>query len=266
MMLLDFYSGSHGHFLEYLINVYIFQCPRVDNIFTSMGTSHGIFKDTGYMDSRIIVAGHYSEFNLQTTDPTSVVQIQISSEYGKAIYQINVDCRAGDIPTEKKKQNLPTNIQLTPHLLQNDYFSKLKFPEYGYKIPGNWRWSNPVCIYEFPMESLFDLTALYSEMSKLSNFLNHSWNPDASLAKVWSEFIEANHGVQAWKKCKNILEIGLSNNPLDFDCTPWEQALLNLMTQQAIGCLLCETNDFPKNTQEIYQIIHQHIKTFDNQY
>jgi hypothetical protein len=265
MILLDFYSGSHGHFLEYLVNVYIFRCPRVDKIFTKLGTSHGIRKDVDYMDSRIVVAGHYSEFNIPTVDPASVIRLQINTDYGKTIYQINVDCRAGDIPVEKKKQNIPNNIQLTPHLLRNDYFSKLKFLEYGYKMPGNWRWSESACIYDFPMESLFDLTALYSEMNKLSNFLNHSWNPDASLTTVWNEFITANHGVQALKKCKNILEMGLANNPMEFDCTPWEQAILNLMAQQSVGCLLDETS-FPTNTQEIYQTINRYIETFDNQF
>jgi hypothetical protein len=265
-MILDFYSGSHGHFLEYLINAYIFRCPRVDKIFTKLGTSHGIRKDADYMNGRIVVAGHYSEFNIPTADPVSVIRLQINTDYGKTIYQINVDCRAGDIPVEKKKQNIPDNIQSTPHLLRNDYFSKLKFPEHGYKIPGDWRWSDSARIYDFPMESLFDLTTLYSEMCKLSIFLNHSWNPDASLTTVWNEFIETNHGVLAWKKCKNIMEMGLSNNPMEFDCTAWEQALLNLMSQQSIGCLLDETNDFPKNTQEIYQIIQQHIETFDIQF
>jgi hypothetical protein len=265
-MILDFYSGSHGHFLEYLINVYIFRCPRVDKIFTKLGTSHGIRQDACYQDSRIIVAGHYSEFNMPTADPASVVRIQINTDYGKAIYQINVDCRAGDIPTEKKKQNIPASIQLTPQFLQNDYFSKLKFLEHGYKMPGDWRWSESARIYDFPMESLFDLTTLYSEMYKLSNFLDHSWNPDASLVKIWKKFIETNHGVQSWKKCKNILEMSLANTPLEFDCTAWEQALLNLMLQQSVGCLLAETNDFPKNTQEIYQIMQQHIETFDIQF
>jgi hypothetical protein len=195
-----------------------------------------------------------------------VVRIQVNNDYGNIIYQINVDCRAGDIPVEKKKQNIPVDIQSSPHLLQNDYFSKLKFPEYGYKMPGNWRWSDTACVYDFPMESLFDLTTLYAEMHKLSNFLNHSWNPDASLTKVWNEFIETNHGVQAWKKCKNILEMGLANKPMEFDCTPWERALLNLMVQQSVGCLLDETNGFPKNAQEIYQTIQHYIETFDNQF
>jgi hypothetical protein len=266
MILLDFYSGSHGHFLEYLINVYIFRCPKVDKIFTSLGTSHGIRADPDYMRSRSIVAGHYSEFNIPTIDPTSVVRIQCNTDYSKIIYQINVDCRAGDIPAEKKKQNIPTNIQLNPQSLQNDYFSKLKFEGYEYKLPGDWRWSDSACVYDFPMESLFDLTALYFEMRKLSNFLDHSWNPDTSLVNIWKKFIETNHGVQSWKKCKNILEMSLANTPLEFDCTAWEQALLNLMLQQSIGCLIEETNNFPKNTQEIYQIIQQHIETFDIQF
>ena len=266
MILLDFYSGSHGHFLEYLINVYIFRCPRVDKIFTNLGTSHGIRNSSDYMNSRLIVAGHYSEFNIQTGDPTSVVRIQLNSEYSKAIYQINVDCRAGDIPTEKKKQDIPANIQSIPHLLRNDYFSKLKFPEYGYIMPEEWRWSDSARIYDFPMESLFDLTTLYSEMHKLSNFLNHSWNPDISLASIWKEFIDANHGVQAWKKCKNILEMSLANTPMVFTCTPWEEALLTLLVEQSIGAILFKTNDFPQNTQEICQAIQQYIDTFDIQY
>jgi hypothetical protein len=266
MMLLDFYAGSHGHFLEYLINVYIFRCPRVDKIFTKLGTSHGIRKDACYQDSRIIVAGHYSEFNVPVADPISVVRIQIDTDYSKTIYQINVDCRAGDIPVEEKRKNIPNDIRLTPQLLQNDYFSKLKFPEYGYKTPNNWRWSDSARIYNFPMESLFDLTTLYSEMHKLSNFLDHSWNPDASLAKIWNEFIKTNHGVQAWKKCKNILEMSLSNTPMEFDCTPWEQALLNLMLQQSVGCLLAETDNFPQNTEKIHQTIQQYIETFDIQF
>lgn len=265
-MLLDFYSGSHGHFLEYLINVYIFRCPRVDKIFTKLGTSHGIRKNTSYQDSRIIIAGHYSELNIPAPDPTSVVRIQVDTDYEKIIYQINVDCRAGDIPAEKKKQNIPAEIRSSPQLLRNDYFSKLKFPEYGYKIPGDWRWSNSANIYDFPMESLFDLTTLYSEMRKLSNFLNHSWNPDVSLVKIWNEFIEANHGVQAWKKCKNILEMSLANSPMEFNCSLWEQALLNLMLEQSIGCALFNIDNFPQNTQEIHQAIQQYIETFDSRF
>jgi hypothetical protein len=30
---LDFFSGSHGHFLEYVINTWLFKGPCVDNIF-----------------------------------------------------------------------------------------------------------------------------------------------------------------------------------------------------------------------------------------
>jgi hypothetical protein len=266
MMLLDFYAGSHGHFLEYLINVYIFRCPRVDKIFTNLGTSHGIRKDAGYQDSRIIIAGHYSESNCLTSCPSVVIRLQIDSPKGQAIYQINVDCRAGDIPSEKKKEYISAEIQSSPCLLRNDYFSKLAIPEFGYGLPSNWRWTDSARIYNFPMESLFDLTALYSEMRSLSNFLNHSWNPDLSLPAIWNEFIAKNHGVQAWTKCKNILETALADKSLEIVCTPYEEALLNLMLKQTIGTPLFETDEFPKNTQEIYRAIQQYIQTFDIQF
>ena len=39
--LLDFWDGPHGHFLEYVINCWIFDCPRVPNLFTHTRACHG---------------------------------------------------------------------------------------------------------------------------------------------------------------------------------------------------------------------------------
>jgi hypothetical protein len=67
MIAIDFYSGSHGHFLEYVINTYIFKGSKIKNIFTDLGTSHLIRDDISYMDQRMVEARHYSEFNLILT-------------------------------------------------------------------------------------------------------------------------------------------------------------------------------------------------------
>jgi hypothetical protein len=38
--LIDFHGATHGHFLEYIINTWIYQGSRVDNVFTELGTCH----------------------------------------------------------------------------------------------------------------------------------------------------------------------------------------------------------------------------------
>ena len=87
---LDFFSGSHGHFLEYVINTWLFKGPRVNNIFNALGASHRIRSNSKYMVDRVVTAKHYSEFNINNDIPDQVIRISISHDYAKWIYQINI--------------------------------------------------------------------------------------------------------------------------------------------------------------------------------
>lgn len=266
--LLDFYSGSHGHFLEYLINTYIFRKPKVKNIFTELGTSHGIREDQTYMKNRVIKDGHYTEFNYPADTPDKLIRITINTAMEKVVYQINVDSRAGEIPQDKKMELMADKFKKNTAMLRNNYYSKLTDVEHGYPLPTNWRWTD-VPGFEIPMGSLYNLNELYSSLKQSAEFLSHSFNPDPSLVELWQKFINLNQGVQIWKKCSNLVENALAAQECAFSSSVQEQALINYLLTQTIGICsgpLFDSNDYPQNTLELFQEIHSYITQFDNRF
>lgn len=269
MIALDFFSGSHGHFLEYLVNTYIFRGPKVNNSLTELGTSHNIRTDVEYMNFRLVEAGHYSEFNLITdvpSQPSQVIRISIDTEIEKICYQINVFFRAGDIPAENKLLQIPQHIRSQKNLLRNDLYSKLI--DHGYPTPNEWQWNN-VENFVFPMGAMYNINDLYQTLNRLSYFLGHSFNPDDSLCQLWQQFMEKNHGWIYWKKVNELLEKILSNTDFEFESDVWTQALINYLLTKIIGINngpLHSNDDYPTNTSVIYQIIQQHIDDFDQKF
>jgi hypothetical protein len=265
---LDFFSGSHGHFLEYVINTWLFKGPRVKNIFNSLGTSHYIRSDSKYMSNRVVTAKHYSEFNIDPNTPDQVIRVSILDDYAKWIYQVNVIERAGDIPAEKKNKEIPDTIKNIPHVFRNNWYSKFNFEENGYVYPGNWRWQE-IPAFDFPMESLFDITEFYRVLYKLSNFLNTTFVPDHELAQLLESFLLKNQGWQSYSKCKTIVHESLTGNNIDFDSNICEQALINSMLTQTIGVFdgeLFDSDSYPSNTSQLWNLIDQHLKTFDQRF
>jgi hypothetical protein len=267
MILLDFYSGSHGHFLEYVINTYIFKGPRVEQVFTDLGTSHGTKKHSSYKASKIIHCGHYTEFDLKpAADPSQLVRICIDSDFEKTVYQINVMHRAGDIPVEKKIENIDRYTRNDAAKLRNNYLSKLN--DTGYHVPNIWRWDNTP-YYEFPMGCFYDLCDFYSELYRLARFLNHTFNPDQSLTELWQEFMQKNQGWQCWNQAQTLLAKTLSNTDHEFLSDVWTQAVLNFLLTKCVGIYdgeLFENPAYPTNTQLIYSIVQQHLQDFDKHY
>jgi len=265
---LDFFSGSHGHFVEYVINTWLFKGPRVKNIFNMLGASHCIRLDSEYMFNRVVTAKHYSEFNVKSDSPDQVVRISISDDYAKWIYQINVVERAGDIPAKKKNKEIPDIVRNIPHAFRDNWYSKFNFEENGYVYPSNWRWQE-IPSFVFPMESLFDITELYSVLYELSNFLNTTFVPDHELAQLVESFLLKNQGWQTYLKCKNIVHDSLLGNNIEFDVNICEQALINSMLTHTIGIFdgeLFGSDEYPSNTLQLWNQIEHHLKTFDQRF
>jgi|APSaa5957512622_1039677.scaffolds.fasta_scaffold81231_2 hypothetical protein len=59
-IVLDFSPSLHGHFLEYIVNVYIFGLPKIENIFNSSGAAHVIDTNKPYQRSKVVHGNHYS--------------------------------------------------------------------------------------------------------------------------------------------------------------------------------------------------------------
>lgn len=268
MIHLDFFSGSHGHFLEYVINTWLFKGPRVTNIFTTLGSSHMIRRNADYMDHRIIVADHYSEFNRPCKLPSKIVRITINQDWANWIYQINVLARAGDIPLEKKLELTSETVRNTPQALRNEWYAKFTQSDHMYTLPGNWNFPE-VLAYDFPMESLFDHTEFYKELYRLSSYLEITFTPDQELADLLTEFWSKNQGWNHYVQAKQIVSDVLTGVDNTFASNTISQALINSLLSNAVGIFdgeLFDSDSYPLDTKTIWAIVEHHLKTFDSKF
>ena len=268
MIYLDFFSGSHGHFLEYVINTWLFKGPRVPHVFTSGGTSHGIRSDQMYMQHRMIQAAHYSEFDIALYNPSKLVKISINQPWAKWIYQINVVARAGDIPLEKKITQVPESVRNDPSQYRNDWYAKFNFADNGYNLPGNWT-KPELASYDFPMESLFDTVEFYTELYKLADFLETTFVPDQELSVLLVEFLNKNQGWQYYTKSKQLVAFAFAGKKVEFTSDEILQALINSMLSACVGVFdgkLFDQVTYPSDTLDLSASISEHLQTFDQRF
>jgi hypothetical protein len=261
---LDFFAETHGHFLEYVINTWLFDGPRVENIFTPLGTCHLAMRNKNYVDNRAVKARHYSQFNFECDDPDQLIRVSISDDYANWIYQINRIERAGAVQAEKLNRNIPERIRKTSHLYRNNWYAKFNFEKHAYLNSCDWRWNDTV-FFDFPMESLFEVTDFYQTLYQLSTFLNTKFVPDVELSKLVENFLKINPGWQSYIKCKKIVEATLANIDLDFECTIAEQALINSLLTRSVGIFdgeLFHSDDYPNKTSHMWKLIDHQLKNF----
>jgi hypothetical protein len=268
MVYLDFFSGSHGHFLEYVINTWLFKGPRVSNIFTEHGSCHRIRNDTEYMAHRIVKSAHYTEFNILQNVPNKLIRININQDWTNWIYQINVMSRAGDIPLEKKIKSTPESVRCSPAKLRNEWYAKFNSSVDGYSLPNNWRWSD-TAVFEFNMESLFNLVEFYNELYRLAEFLEITFVPDQELSDLLEEFLTRNQGWQYYKESKRLVHDVIAGNNIEFFSNEISQALINSLLSKSVGIFdgeLFDNDSYPTTTCEIWNMVDQHLKTFDQRF
>jgi hypothetical protein len=264
----DFFGASHGHFVDYVLNVWIYQGHRVPKVFTDLGTSHVPFKDQNYHGSRQIFQGHYTESNLGHFTPKKIVRISIDQDWAKWIYQINVMCRVADIPLEESIKLIDTEVRQQPRMLRNQWYSKFIDDSHAHTYPGNWRWQS-IPAFDFGMEKLYDLYNFYNTMYNCAEYLGMRFCPDIELAQLWQEFIQRNQGWQIYTKCKTIVDQVLSGIDAPITTNEIEQALINAMLSKTVYIFdgpLFEENQYPNSTAEIWDKIQQHLVAFDQRF
>jgi hypothetical protein len=266
--LIDFHGASHGHFLEYVINTWIYNGPRVPRVFTELGTSHLPKQNPDYQANCMIKCGHYTEYQVVQDPPEKIVRITVDTKVGQQIHMVNVMHRAGDITLETSYKLIPSDVLDMPALLRTNWFSKLTDAENLYKLDYKWRWPNTDA-FEFPMKNLYDLTLFYQTLQRCADFLEQKFTPDQELYTTWQQFIDMNQGLQCYKKSKKIVELALANQDFEFDSNESEQALINAILTNTVNMYdgpLFNDNLYPTNTMQIWQCIQAHLKEFDNKY
>lgn len=259
MIWIDFHGSTHGHFLEYVTNVWIMKMPlEVDSVFTEYGACHN-FSDF-YKDNRAVRCGHWwwVDYKYQFNDE-AVIRITFDKSSNRSFYiaQVNRWYRSGDVSFDQKLLEINKDVRNSPERFRNQYYYKYvvrdgytEFPE----IP------NP--IQEFKFESLFVWSEFCAGLQAIAKFLNQTFVPDQALYKLWQEFISRNQGYQSYILCERILENIFSQQSAPINCTPYEEAWLNYNITTMTGLdngPMFSSDTYPTDTLDIYKLISHHV-------
>jgi len=274
---IDFAPGLHGHFLEYIINRYLFgiNC-QVDNIFQSSGAVHAINTDLQYQANKIAQRGHYSSFNTQmATNTSGIVFIKHNSKLDFVLLtNIYYRCHPDSFNVldfnvreiEKLHLTMMTTDAQTPKELRANWFAKLS--ERHFEMIEDYP-NTTIPIFDFDFASFFSLPEFLQELKRTSKFLNITFKFDQSLSLLWQDFMSRNQGYQLYLLGQEILS-SIYNRESKSIPDDWKlQAYLNseiAKTFDLYDGILYNKDKYPNDTLEVYEIIHNHVKDFDNRF
>lgn len=275
---IDFAPGLHGHFLEYVINRYLFNVScEIDSIFQSSGAVHAINTDKSYQANKIAWRGHYSSFNHRfSTGTTHVIFIKHNPKLDIVLLtNIYHRCHPAAVNVsdfnieEIKKMHLAmmeTDAK-TPGQLRANWFAKLQERHHFAMVEKYPVTSIP--IFDFDFSSFFSLPAFLQEIKRTAKFLDITFKFEQSLAYLWQDFIGRNQGYNLYLQAQDILSAiyHAEIKPIPDD---WKlQAYLNSEIAKTVDLydgILYNISTYPDNTLEIYKIIIAHIQTFDQRF
>lgn len=254
-LLIDYVPGSHGRFLEYVINKFILRSPYCNfNPFLPNGSSHNIPDE--YTHNIETKSGHFSYFVAQ--DQTDVDLTTMSMFPGSKcirintdmLYQVqynmlttvsnrNLDLDTIHIDTENKfkASGLPDHFEI----LKKRFGPKLVYTkkEVSYlmlyilnslDLPFT-EWINVQEVDDFctvNMSSFFDWNLFLNEIVKISKFIEVPVDISnfPSLRSLWKTFIFKNKAHQSYTKIEKFLQDNHSDNYKHVNYNCFEQAYI----------------------------------------
>lgn len=212
---IDFVPGSHGHFLEVVLNTYFNITNLKERQFTSIGTSHVTTND--YINNRIFHADHWNERKKSTLDTfLHIISIKYSQEDLLLLSSVSL-LRAADqgidndtleINTVGKlnnafyKNTLELIYQSYPFLdrTNNDIprYVLREFYKFGFKDPevnGYWleqkklQYTKQAKVFYFNFSDFYDINLFVSRLKELELFLNKEFDFSAEFYQQHQKFI-----------------------------------------------------------------------------
>lgn len=111
MIPLDFVAGTHGHFVEYVLNRSFGFCTQDFDPFTVQGTSHQ--RPKSYIDSRQIVCGHWFENRPHTISQANhVIRIVFAKDDALWVTALSL-ARSGDLRINDDQLHIQTKSKLS---------------------------------------------------------------------------------------------------------------------------------------------------------
>jgi hypothetical protein len=276
---LDFAPGTHGHFLEYVLNKYIFKVPSTkENIFQSSGSCHPINIDAEYQKHKMVYRLHYSSYDhAYPSDATHVIFIKHHPKLDFLLLT-NIfhrcDIRSGHVDDfnveDIKKLHLEfmnTADSTSNVSLRSDWYAKLMERHFHMTEKKH---ETELPLFDFDFSSFFTLSDFLEELSKVATFLNHTFEFDSSLIALYNEFLERNQGYQAYRQGNQLFEHIVAGDNVDFD-SDWQlRAYLNVRLSTVFKLYdhpdLFDKDSYPTNTKDIHKILMDHLANFDKRF
>lgn len=277
---IDFFGGMHGHYLELILNVFVYQnnfdisTPQ----FNSSGACH--LKNFNSSYKKNIVANHWSNFKIPFNINDCVIRINASSQ-DMLIAVTNSYARAGDQEldlisldkdTHRKMSALP-KLKSFLETLEKNHGIKSEYPrsilrQYFYSMfedvenglhlfndftPGAYSY------YNMNFRNFFDYNSFYTEINNISKFLNMNFYPTKELGNLHNKFLELNQGVTSDIKCQKFIKAILCAEETEINLNIIEEAWINYQLSKMFRCyVLPELSGdvFPNNSLVISNLIY----------
>lgn len=212
---IDFVAGSHGHFLEVVLNTYFDIANLEQQQFTSLGTSHCLSSD--YVKNRIFHANHWNQLKKSELDTFShIISIKYTQEDLLLLSSVsllragdqNIDNDALEIDTVAKlnnafyKDTLELIYQSYPFLDRNDpdipRYVLREFYKFGFKNPeinGYWleqkklSYSPLAKVFYFYFSDFYDIELLVARIKALELFVDKKFNFSTEFFQQHQKFV-----------------------------------------------------------------------------
>jgi hypothetical protein len=272
----DFAPGLHGHFLELIINKYIFGIPFNGEVFQSSGAVHAINTDDKYQATKLAQRGHYSAFGYgYPPDIQKIVFIKHVPAFD-IVLLTNIHHRCHPNSMNVSDFNVKEILSVHESILSQDGSTDVDFRR-------NWctkladrhfaitehRPVTDLPVLDFDFAAFFDLPSFCIELKRTAKFLNTTFLFDESLTHLWQDFMQRNQGWQLYLQGQELLTKTLNGEhtliPNDWKLHAYINHCVGKIFELYDGELHTSAS-YPDTTSQLLRIITQHIRDFDSRF
>jgi hypothetical protein len=278
MTVIDFAPGTHGHFLEYVVNTYIFNINApVKNLFQTSGAAHNINAAPEYQAQKMASSGHFSSYNHHYPDNTKkIIWIKHDPELDFVLL-VNIFNRCHPDAIDGTDVNINEIHQLqmdlmfssnqTPKSLRNDWYTKL---QEHHLDQTKLKQKSDLPTFDFEYRSFFSLAEFIEQLQLLADFLNLTFVYNQSFIELYQEFIKINQGYQQYCTVLKIIDAILTNQPYPIDQTNWQiQSYINYRLSKLFKIydgIIYSDDQYPKDANDIHKLVLEFVKNYDSRF
>jgi len=257
--IIDFTSGQHGHFLEYVVSKYIYNMDLTDDLFDELGTCDGFTHDEDYTKRRLVKCRHLTScgsVTLKVSAPIVFIKHCATPKY-EYIWLVNFFFKAGFVINGYVSQLEQRTDELVERHKEN-WYDKLETKSFHIEQGLYNEYVAPNEKFDFRFEAFFSLQEFLIELQSVAEFLNMRLTVNDSLIALWHEFIEKNQGYTHYTTASTLLDGIVNGASMEIEDNWRVHAFMNRQLSSMFDIWdgpLFEDVPYPTNTKEIHDLI-----------